>query len=381
LRPDDFAAAQRRHVRRSATGYWAFVPPALPPAISFDAPLVGALSNADRALGRLAGVGTSLPNPYLLIAPFLRREAVLSSRIEGTQATLSELVLFEVGAGTRTRSDDVHEVANYVTALETGIAADQPLPLSLRLIRDLHRILMTSVRGQERTPGEFRTSQNWIGPPGAIIDNATYVPPPVEEMWRCLDALERYLHQPSHLPPIVQLGLIHYQFEAIHPFLDGNGRVGRLLISLLLHHWDLLPQPLLYLSAYFERLRDDYYRLLLEVSRTGVWERWLEFFAQGVAEQATDAILRSSRLLTLRDDYRNRLYGPRTSALPLRLVDELFMRPAVTIGAAQSALGVTWRSAQLNIEKLVEASILDEITGQPRNRVYVAHEIVALLEA
>lgn len=369
------------HVRRVPSGYWAFVPPPLPPVLDFDAPLVRALSDGDRALGRLAGVGSSLPNPYLLITPFLRREAVLSSRIEGTQATLSELVLFEAIATARPPSDDLREVANYVLALERGLAPDQPLPLSLRLIRDLHRLLMTGVRGQERTPGEFRTSQNWIGPPGAVIDNSTFVPPPPDEMWRSLDALERYLHASSDLSPLVQLALIHYQFEAIHPFLDGNGRVGRLLMSLLLHHWELLSQPLLYLSAFFERHRDDYYRLLLEVSTKGAWKSWIRFFANAVSDQATDALTRSARLISLREEYRTRLLGARSSSLPLRLVDELFMRPAITIGRAQATLRVTWRSAQLNVDKLVRAEIVEEMTGQPRNRVYLAREIVSLLEA
>jgi len=349
--------------------------------LAFDATLVSALSDGDRALGRLAGVGSSLPNPYLLITPFLRREAVLSSRIEGTQATLSELVLFEAAAGIRPPTGDVREVANYVQALEAGIAPDQQLPLSLRLIRDLHRILMTDVRGQERTSGEFRTSQNWIGPSGALINSATYVPPPPAEMWQSLDRLERYLHEPPDLPPLVRLALIHYQFEAIHPFLDGNGRVGRLLVSLLLHHWQVLPQPLLYLSAFFERHRNDYYRLLFEVSTNGAWSPWIEFFARAVSDQSNDALTRSARLLELREGYRARFMAARSSSLPLRLVDELFMRPAITIGAAQSALDVTWRSAQLNVEKLIQARIVEEVTGQPRNRVYLAREIISILEA
>ncbi|MEO6349069.1 MAG: Fic family protein [Candidatus Limnocylindrales bacterium] len=380
MQPIDFAPSQRVHVRRVPSGYWAFIPPPLPPILEFDASLVTTLSEADRALGRLAGVGSSLPNPYLLITPFLRREAVLSSRIEGTQATLSELVLFEAIPGARAGTNDLREVANHVEALETGIAPDQPLPLSLRLIRDLHGVLMTGVRGQERTPGEFRTSQNWIGPPGAVINNSTFVPPPPDEMLQALDRLERYLHASPDLPPIMRLALIHYQFEAIHPFLDGNGRVGRLLMSLLLHHWQLLPQPLLYLSAFFERHRNDYYRLLLEVSTKGAWQPWISFFATAVADQATDVLARSGRLLDLREEYRARLVGARTSSLPLRLVDVLFMRPAITIGGAQEALGVTWRSAQLNVEKLVQAQIVEEVTRQPRNRVYLAREIVGLLE-
>ena len=381
MRPEDFAKEQRQHVRRMPTGYWAFNPPPLPPAITFDAKLVTEISKADRALGRLAGVGSSLPNPHLLITPFLRREAVLSSRIEGTQATLSELVLFEAAAGNRPESNDLREVSNYVAALEFGISPEQPLPLSLRLIRDLHRVLMQGVRGQERTPGEFRTSQNWIGPPGVLLDTATFVPPAPVEMMATLGALETYLHKADDLPPIVRLAVIHYQFEAIHPFLDGNGRVGRLLMSLLLHHWRLLPQPLLYLSAYFERNRDAYYRLLLAVSTTGAWVPWVRFFSAAIADQATDALTRSGALLDLRENYRARLLAARASALPLRLVDELFMRPAITIGGAQEALGVTWRAAQLNVEKLVAAGIVQEATGLTRNRVYLAREVVSLLEA
>ena len=380
MQPTDFSQSQRSNVRRAPTGYWAFIPPALPPAITFDTRLVSALSDADRALGRLAGLGSSLPNPYLLITPFLRREAVLSSRIEGTHATLSEVVLFEATQGIRSEVADVQEVVNYVRALEAGIAPGQPLPLSLRLIRELHGILMTGVRGQERTPGEFRTSQNWIGPPGVTLTDATYVPPVVDEMCQCLDQLERYLHADSNLPPLLRLALIHYQFEAVHPFLDGNGRVGRLLVSLLLQHWKLLPEPLLYLSAFFERHREDYYSLLLDVSRNGHWNEWMTFFLTGVSEQAQDAISRSGRLLALREEYRTRLQTARSSSLPLRLVDELMMRPAITVGGAQTALSVTWRSAQLNVERLVEAKVVEEVTKQARNRVYLAREIVSILE-
>ncbi len=380
MEPTDFAQDRRTNVRRAPSGYWTFIPPALPPSIAFDTELVGALSEADRALGRLAGLGSSLPNPYLLITPFLRREAVLSSRIEGTHATLSEVVVFEATQGVRAEAADVQEVVNYVRALEAGIAPEQPLPLSLRLIRELHEILMSGVRGQERTPGEFRTSQNWIGPPGVTLAEATYVPPAVDDMWRCLDELERYLHADSNLPPLVRLALTHYQFEAVHPFLDGNGRVGRLLVSLLLQHWNLLPEPLLYLSAFFERRRNDYYALLRDVSRNAGWNAWMAFFLTGVSEQAHDAVRRSGRLLALREEYRSRLQTARSSSLPLRLVDELMMRPAITVGGARAALGVTWRSAQLNVERLVDARVVEEVTGQPRNRVYLAREIVSVLE-
>ena len=228
---------------RAPTGHWAFVPGLLPPELTFDAKLVTTLSAADRGLGLLGGAGSWLPNPHLLIRPFLRREAVLSSRIEGTVSTVTDLVLFEV-APEEARAPDVREVANYLVALERATSADRELPLSKRLIRELHRDLMTGVRGDHLTPGEFRTSQNCIGPPGCLLDQATFVPPPVDQMHDCLDRFEAYLHASPALPPLVRLALIHYQFEAIHPFLDGNGRVGRLLVSVLLHEWKLLPQQI-----------------------------------------------------------------------------------------------------------------------------------------
>lgn len=239
----------RRHLIRMPTGYWAFVPPPLPPDLEFDREIVSTLSPADRSLGLLAGAGNWLPNPHLLIRPFLRREAVLSSRIEGTVATEGDLVLFEAAPEAQHPAPDVGEVFNYVRALEMALVPDRVLPISLRLIRDLHRELMTGVRGEHMTPGEFRRSQNWVGPPGCTLNDATFVPPPVDEMQTCLSTFEKYLHERDELPPLVRLAVIHYQFEAIHPFLDGNGRIGRLLISVLMHEWSLLPQPLLYLLS------------------------------------------------------------------------------------------------------------------------------------
>jgi Fic family protein len=365
-------------VRRTPTEYWAFVPPPLPPDLDLDLELIGALSAADRAVGELGGVGGGLPEPQILIRPFLRREAVLSSKIEGTEATLTDLVLFEADAPTPDRSD-VREVFNYVKALEDATAPGRALPLSLRLIRGMHRTLMTGVRGGYATPGEFRRSQNWIGAPGCVLNDATYVPPPVDEMLGCLDALERYLYEPSGIPPLLRVALVHYQFEAIHPFLDGNGRVGRLLVSLLLIEWGLLPKPLLYLSAYFEANRSEYYDRLLAVSTAGDWHGWLGFFLAGVASQSVDVIDRTKRLQALREEYHARLHVTRASALLLKLVDHLFAQPAIRIAMAEEVLGVTFRAASLNVQKLVDAGILKEITGRARNRVFVAHEILGLL--
>lgn len=326
----------------------------------------------------LAGAGEWLPNPHLLIRPFLRREAVLSSRIEGTQASVADLVIYEASPSA-SAAPDVRDVANYVSALELALEEDRELPISLRLIRVLHAELMTGVHGAHLTPGEFRTTQNWIGPPGCTLNQATFVPPPPDDMHAALDAFERYLHQDDRLPPLVRLGLIHYQFEAIHPFLDGNGRVGRLLISLLLHEWKLLPQPLLYLSAYFERNRSEYYKGLLSVSQTGDWSSWITFFLRGIAEQAVDVVDRARRLFALRERYRTELHTARSSTLPMKLVDHLFEYPALTAAQAQRLLDVSSRAARLNIAKLEELDIIQEVTGRARNRIFMAQGVLDLL--
>jgi Fic family protein len=332
-------------------------------------------------LGLLDGVGRTLPNPYLLARPFIRREAVLSSKIEGTQASLSDVVLLEAGLpSARGAEGDVREVLNYARALEFALHPQGQLPVSLRLIRQLHEILMTGVRGAVpgKTPGEFRRSQNWIGPPGCSLEEATFIPPREEEMNQALFALESYLHSNDKLPPLLRLALIHYQFEAIHPFLDGNGRVGRLLVSFLLCEWELLAQPLLYLSAFFERRQSEYYDRLLRVSLHGEWGAWVAFFLEGVSVESRDAVERSQRLRALRDDYRARLQKARASALPLRLVDALFDRPALTVRQARELLGVTYPAARGNLDKLVAAGILEPRPSHPKT--YLATEIVRLLQ-
>jgi Fic family protein len=311
----------------------------------------------------------------------MRREAVLSSKIEGTQASLSDLLFFEASSASPPKPPDVREVANYVNALEYGLARLNELPVSLRLMREMHERLMQGVRGEYMTPGEFRRSQNWIGPPGCLLNNAVFVPPPVDEMNQALGKLEKYLHAPSDLPPLIRLALIHYQFEAIHPFLDGNGRIGRLLITLLLCAEGLLRQPLLYLSAYFERYRKDYYDLLLAVSQAGRWHDWVIYFLLGVAEQSRDAVKRSNRLFDLRLEYHRKLQSARSSALLVRLVDELFAYPAITINHAAKSLDVTPRAAQLNVDRLIDQGILKEATGRKRNRVFIAPGIMSVIEA
>ncbi len=362
--------------------FWAFVPNPLPPELDLDLRLSQTLSAADRAVGKLEGLAGSVPNPHIFVWPLIRGEAVVSSRIEGTQADLDDL--FAYGAGQlslrpdlpATPQDDVHEVYNYVRAMEYGLERRETLPVSLRFIRELHGILMEGVRGKDRTPGEFRTSSNWVGPPGSNLNTADYVPPPDgDELNSTLNEFERYVHTELKYPLLVELALIHYQFEAIHPFLDGNGRVGRLLVALLIVHWGILPEPLLYISEYFERNRDDYYNLLFAVSAEGAWGEWVEFFVRGVAEQAEVTNQRASALLSLQRDWREQLTATRASALPLSLVDSLFVSPFISIKSAQETLGVTYHTARKQVRKLEDAGIIVEVTGGNYRKIYLAPEI------
>jgi Fic family protein len=380
--PSKFQASASGKAVRQPQGYWAFLLAPLPPALNFSPPLVTALSAADQALGELRGLGGALANPHLLIRPLARWEAVLSSRIEGTRASLDDLLAYEATQLTFLEpASDVREVHNYVRALEYGLERISTLPVSLRLIRELHARLMEGVRGDVWTPGEFRRSQNWIGPTGSTLETAPYVPPPVDEMLVALGALENYIHAPADLPPLIRLGLIHYQYEAIHPFLDGNGRVGRLLIALLLSAWQLLPQPLLYLSAYFESNRREYYDLLLAVSQGAAWEEWLLYFLEGVRQQSLDAVDRISRLQSLRAQYQARLQTRRAPARLLRAVDLLFAQPVLTARQVEAALGINFPGAQRLVDQFVQAGLLREITGGRRNRVYRADEILAIIQS
>jgi len=358
-------------------GSRAFVPGPLPPSLTWTPELVRSLSDADRAVGRLAGEGRRLPNPHLLIHPFVRREAVLSSRIEGTQATLGELLAVEAGASVDRSPDDLREVANYVIALEYGVDRLQTLPLSLRLIREIHARLMEGVRGEQSTPGDFRRIQNWIGPAGCTPATATYIPPPPPEMMEALEALEGFLHD-SSLPPLVQAALIHYQFEAIHPFLDGNGRAGRLLITLFLLERQVLPSPLLYLSAYFEATRQEYYARLRGVTENNEWEAWVAYFLTGIARQAEDALSRAGRINHLLDRWRQAVAG--TSQTAATLVDLLGENPYWTVTGLASRLSVAYTTAQRAVQRLEEQSVLFPLTDAKRNRVYCASAILEILE-
>jgi Fic family protein len=379
--PKDFSSAAPGRVIRTPKGYWAFLPNSLPPTIDWSTSLISALGEAERNLGRLASLADTLPSTHILVRPFIHQEAVLSSRIEGTHASLVDLYNYESSQLSFFEdTSDVHEVHNYVRAMDFGLERLKTLPISLRLIRELHRILMEGVRGEHLTPGEFRRSQNWIGPAGSTIESATIVPPPVDEMNQALDAFEKFVHTPSDIPQLARAGLIHYQFEVIHPFLDGNGRVGRLLVILLLIEWRLISQPLLYLSAFFEAHQLDYYDRLLAVSQRGEWESWLLFFLKGISSQSLDAITRIERLGQLRTTYRERLSSERAAQRLLQTLDVLFERPILNIRQLEVALDVPYRTAQRYVERLEEIGILKEVTGQARNRIYRANEIIIALE-
>jgi Fic family protein len=374
MNPADFKSDATGRVILHSTGYYAFVPARLPPTLNFDQDLVLMLSRADAALSELSGLGRVLPNPYLLISPMVRREAVQSSKIEGTQASLSDILLDEATPAHQeaANADDLREVHNYVAALEHGIRRLKELPLSLRLVRELHEKLMTGVRGKHATPGEFRRSQNWIGPTGTNLMNAPYVPPPVDEMTELLSDWERYLHVRDQAPDLIQCAIMHQQFESIHPFLDGNGRVGRLLITLFLTERGRLSQPLLYLSDFVERHRSDYYDMLQRVRTHGEWIPWLRYFLTGVEETARDAATRARRLLELRETMLQQ-------AEPA-LVDQLFINPYITISKAAEVLGVSQPTATKVVRKLEADGVLQEVTRRSWGKVYLAAGVLAAIE-
>jgi len=373
------AATQAGRWIKTLEGYRAFHPNPLPPRIEWTQPLAVALANASTLVGKLAGEGKRLPNPHILIRPFVRREAVYSSRIEGTQSTLGELLAAEAGAAVERSPDDLREVANYAVALEFGIERLKTLPLSLRLVRELHEKLMAGVRGHHATPGEFRRTQNWIGRPGDTLAQAFFVPPPPDSLGEYLSAWEKFLHD-RMLPPLVHAALAHYQFETIHPFLDGNGRVGRLLITLELCERNVLPAPLLYLSAFFEATRADYYGGLRGVSERGDWAGWLQYFLNGVARQAEDALNRAERINGLLTRWRTKLAGDAGAKVAFRMVDMLGANPFVTARGAEQRLGIAYNTAMRAIGQLEKLGIVKEVSGAKRDRVFCAKKLLDILE-
>jgi Fic family protein len=367
-------AAQRRRAGRyqpQPGGHSAYLPAPLPPdpPLRIDTAMLGALSRADRALGRLDGATETLPNPDLFVFMYVRKEAVLSSQIEGTQASLLDVL--EVEAQLTTDNPfDVEEVINYVGAMNHGLARLATLPVSLRLIREVHARLLAGVRGSQRNPGEFRRVQNHIGPPGCSLEQARFVPPPPNQLNECLADLERFIHAEDEIPVLIRVGLIHAQFETIHPFLDGNGRVGRLLITLLLCDREILRRPLLYISYYFKRNRTEYYDRLQRVRDYGDWESWIAFFLRGVFEVAQEATEIARRIVQMREAHRDALLAGvgRAAGSALRVHDHLFHQPVITVQQVADLLDVSYSKANGLVGQMQGIGILAEMTGQRRNR-------------
>lgn len=364
---------------RQPRGYRAFLPAPLPPdpALRMDPDLVRLLSLADQALGRLDGMAHTLPNPELFVAMYVRREAVLSSQIEGTQSTLDDVLAYELVGETDSLPRDVREVVNYVKAMDYGLDRLKAHPLSLRLIREIHGHLLSSGRGATRMPGDFRTSQNWIGPEGGTIANARFVPPPVHEMTQALANLEDFLHRPSIYPDLVDCALAHAQFETIHPFLDGNGRVGRLLVTFLLVTRGVLRLPLLYLSYYLRLHRTEYYDRLTAVREDGDWEGWVRFFLDGVRVTSEEASRTAGMIVKMREEHQAVVAA--SGGNGLRLLDFLYQRPLINVSVIRDRIDVSFPTASKLVRQFVARGLLEELTGYRRNRVYRYTPYLALL--
>jgi Fic family protein len=360
---------------KQSTGYRAFIPSDLPPSpeIKIDLEMQRLLSGADRALGRLDGSIQTLPNPDLFVFMYVRKEAVLSSQIEGTQASINDLLKAEAHLLDADAPHDVDELVNYVAAMNHGLERLQQLPLSVRLIREIHERLLQGVRGRNLQPGELRRSQNWIGPPGSTLLTATFVPPPHHVAEASLGQLESFLHGDDHLPPLIKIGLAHAQFETIHPFLDGNGRIGRLLITFFLCQQGILQKPVLYLSHYFKQNRAEYYERLQRTRVEAQWEEWLKFFLNGVASVASQATDTARKIVDLREKHRalitNGLEGSRANGM--RLLELLYNRPIITVNALKDILAISYPNANKLVEKFCRNEILFEMTGNARNRQFM----------
>ncbi len=359
--------------------YLVFLPNKLPPELKFDKRLALSLSKADATLGKLSGVGLLLPNPNLLILPYLRKEALMSSRIEGTRISLSELLLSEA-KGTEENIPDAFEVVNYVHAVKYGLEKIEKTPIDLELIKEMHKILMKGVRGKDKSPGEYRSIQNWIGPRNCTVQEATFVPPGPEDVDLLMNDLIVYLNSDDGMPLLIKCALMHYQFETIHPFCDGNGRIGRSLITLYLCKKKLMIKPLLYLSGFFEANKREYASLLLKTNKESSFEEWVEFFLEAVMVQAEDALERAAKIQKLREEYRQKTQNKFQTSTLARLIDELFVNPYITITNAKKLLKVTYPTAKRLIKILIELEILTSVSKQERNKIFVAHEILKIIE-
>lgn len=370
-----------RYVRQPS-GYRAFIPAPLPPdpPVRLSGELLALLSRADRALGRLDGSIHTLPHPDLFVAMYVRKEAVLSSQIEGTQSSLQDVLAAEARVLDANRPSDVSEVFNYIDAMNHGLDRLPALPVSIRLIREIHGRLLQGVRGDHLTPGDLRTSQNWIGPQGCTLNEATFVPPPPHDVARLLSDLERFLHADTDLPLLIKIGLAHAQFETVHPFLDGNGRVGRLLITFLLCEKQVLLKPVLYLSWYFKRHRQEYYDHLQATRDQGDWERWLAFFLRGVAEVSRQATETARNILGLRESHREQITRSlgRAAANGHRTLEYLYEHPILSVKDVQELIKTTFPAANNLVANLRSLGILAEITGQARNRRFMYRDYLNL---
>lgn len=372
------------HYIRQSDGFRAFIPKPLPPdpPVEISRAMLFDLSHADQALARLDGVSLTLPNPDLFVAMYVRREAVNSSAIEGTQSTLEDVLSYELQPGVMELPDDVEEVVNYVRAMNYGLERLSTLPLSLRLIREIHGELMRDVRGGNKAPGEFRRTQNWIGEAGASLSQASFIPPPVPEMMAALDNLEGFLHERDEYPALIHAAIAHAQFETIHPFLDGNGRVGRLLITFLLMHQGVLSRPLLYLSHFLKLHRSEYYDRLTAIRADGNWEGWIQFFLRGVIQTATEATDTAQKIVWLRTQHQKEIGDRGYGMNEFKLIDLLFQRPLVNVALVQRELGVeAHRTASKSIDRLIDLGYLEEITGRRRDRVFRYSPYVQLFDA
>lgn len=364
-------------------GYRAFIPESLPPTlpIEYSKQIQSILSEADRALGRLDGIITVLPNPNLFLAMFVKKEALLSSQIEGTQASLEGVLEFEAGMLPEENINEIKEVVNYVKALNYGVERLQDFPFSLRLIKEIHKILISGTRGKLKTPGEFRKSQNWIGPPGASLNEATYVPPPPDKILSFMSNLEKYFYSKDKNPPLIKSAVIHSQFETIHPFLDGNGRIGRLLIVFFLLWKKALKKPILYISFYFKKNRKEYYNKLMEVRNTGVWNSWLEFFLRGVIETAEEATETAREIIALKDGIIKKLYENSISSIyAVRIIDLLFEKPLISTNEISKKIKISKQTANTMINKFEKIGILKEITGKKRYKKFQFVDYVNIIK-
>lgn len=363
-------------------GYIAFIPKPLPPspAIRYDEELQSLLSTADRSLARLDGITTVLPNPDLFIAMYVKKEALLSSQIEGTQASLEGVLEFEADLIPKENLDEIKEVINYVRALNHGIERLKELPMSLRLIREIHKILLEETRGAHRNPGQFRRSQNWIGPPGFPLSEAIFVPPPPDLVIPAMGELEKFLHQESNIPPLVKIGLIHAQFETIHPFLDGNGRIGRLLITFYLFWKEILSKPLLYLSFYLKKKRPEYYELLMKVRTDGAWEEWIKYFLIGISDTSVEAANSAREIIQLKDKLIAELYKNSIASIyAVRLIDLLFKTPLISTKEIIDKLKISKEAANELVKKFEKIDILKEITGKQRYKKYSFKQYIEII--